>query len=183
MSETSAAPWSHIEITRPTALLIVDVQHGFVGPHTAHVPAAVRSLLVERRSDYAAVIATRFHNPPESNFRELIDWHRLAEPPETDLVDGLESVIDTVIDKDTYGAVEAIAAVLDHLGVRDVHLCGIDTDVCVLQNAAGLFDRGYRPAVLIDGCATNGGPDAQASAIPLLGRTIGARQVIRRDDQ
>jgi len=136
------------------------------------------SLLHSRGEEFETVIATRFRNAPGSLFRTAIQWDRLAGPPETDLVDGLEAFADFVVDKTTYGAAAELDVLLRQRSVLHVYLCGIDTDVCVLSNAAGLFDLGWRANVLVDACGTGGGSEAQASAIPLLRRTVGPEQVI-----
>ena len=72
-------------------------------------------------------------------------------------MDGLERFFPVVLDKTVYQNADAIARQLDAIGVGEVNLFGIDTDICVLQNAARLFDLGYRVNVLYDLCATNAG--------------------------
>ena len=51
------------------ALLVVDVQVGFITDATAHIPAAVERL----QGKYERVYATRFINAPASPYRELRD--------------------------------------------------------------------------------------------------------------
>lgn len=181
-TEQLATHWSQLTVDEPAILVAVDVQKGFVGPSTQHVPGLVLDLVRAKKDQFKSVVATRFFNEPDSNFQKLIDWHRLTDSPDTDLVEGLEPLVDDIIDKETYGAVRQIAAVADKNNARVIYICGIDTDVCVLQNAAGLFDLGYEPRVIVEASGTNGGPDAQKAAIALLNRTIGGRQVIHSDD-
>lgn len=83
-----------------------------------------------------------------------------------------------VIDKPTYGAGEAIERHLREHDIQRVTVVGIDTDVCVLQNAAYLFDHGFAVGVDAAGTATNGGPEADKAAIPLLRRTLGREYVL-----
>lgn len=168
-----------VDRSRPLpVLVVVDVQNGFVGPYTKHVPPAIAAYLDKRRERFAAVIATKFRNPPGSSFEELIDWQRLRDSPEVDLAPEIVECVDTIVDKTCYGAVDELAEILRNYRTTDVYLCGIDTDVCVLQNAAGLFDKGFTPRVIYSLCATNGGDDAHRAAYPLLCRTIGSRQVL-----
>ena len=174
--------WSWIEIPRPSALIVVDAQAGFVGPHTGHVESQISALLTQRGKDFDVVVATQFVNPADSNFRRLIDWHLLDTPEQTRLFDSVASHASVVLEKSTYGASQQLGAILDSHQVEDVFLCGIDTDVCVLQNAAGLFDLGYSVRVIVEACGTNGGPDAQNSATILLTRTIGYRQTLLRTE-
>ncbi len=58
-----------------TALLIIDVQTGFINEHTQHVVQRIERL----QHQYSAVFATQFINPKESFFRKLINWHRFSE--------------------------------------------------------------------------------------------------------
>jgi len=175
---SAVVEWGSLDVLPRSALVIVDVQNGFIGPATSHVPDAIRNLLDAKRNEFALVIATRFHNLPDSPFRKWIHWNRLAETPETDLVQGIGERADVVIDKNTYGIVKNLAELIGKAGVEHVYICGIDTDVCVLQNAGGLFDLGYRVFVLLNATGTNGGTDAQIAAEKLLRRTIGSDQVI-----
>jgi len=175
---TAGVRWLDLPVPPRSALVVVDVQRGFVDASTSPAADEVMSLLRSRGAEFETVIATRFFNLPGSLFRTAFQWDRLAGPPETDLVDGLDAFADFVVDKTTYGAATELNALLRQRSARHVYLCGIDTDVCVLSSAAGLFDLGWKANVLVDACGTGGGSEAQASAIPLLRRTVGPEQVI-----
>ncbi|MDQ3442126.1 MAG: hypothetical protein M3490_00735 [Chloroflexota bacterium] len=62
----------------PDALLVVDVQHGFINPFTKHVPDRI-SRLIERER-HKTVLFTRFVNIEGSPFRRMLDWDACAEP-------------------------------------------------------------------------------------------------------
>lgn len=174
-------PWNQLSVLPNSVLVIVDAQIGFIGPKTKHIRSAIESLLHQKNSDFLAVFATKFRNLPKSQFRTLIGWDKVAEKPETDLLESVKLYAVETINKTTYSAVLQIDKLLRKYKAQHVYLCGIDTDVCVLQNAAGLFDLGWHTLVLVDACATNGGAVAEQSAIPLLRRTIGDAQVIEID--
>lgn len=123
--------------------------------------------------EFDLVIATRFFNPAGSAFRTRTNWDRLSSPEEVQLEEHFERRADVIVDKDTYGAGQELVAVLEEHGIREATLVGIDTDVCVLQNATYLFDHGINVDVDLSGCATNGGPEADAAAALLMGPTIG----------
>ena len=169
--------WSELSVPACSALLVIDVQHGFVRPATSHVPGRISDLLEQRGTDFALTVATRFRNADGSNFRKLIRWERLDGPPDTDLDPAVESV-EMVIDKDTYSAVPLLAPVLAERNISTVFVCGIDTDVCVLQNASDLFDLGLTPIVLADACGTTAGERLHGAALDILRRTIGGAQVV-----
>ena len=138
------------------ALLIVDVQNGFVNDATRHIVPKVEAL----QKQYAHVYATRFINTEGSPYRKLLDWHRFyASSDDVPLafqpVDGV-----IVIDKHVYTCVTP--AFLDDLrskGIEEVAICGIDTDACVSACAIGLFENGIRPILLSEACASHAGPE------------------------
>lgn len=158
------------------ALVVIDVQDGFISDYTKRALPRVYELLEDER--FGLVIATRFYNPEGSPFRKYMRWDKLAGTPDTVLDPVVAAKADIILDKPTYGAGEAIARALDDYGIRKATLVGIDTDVCVLQNAAYLFDHDYEVTVDTGACATNGGPEAERAAIRLLGRTIGRDYVL-----
>jgi nicotinamidase-related amidase len=157
------------------ALLVVDVQKGFINRHTKHIPALVENLL----PSYRHVIATRFVNPESSNYRRLINWTKFSRgTKDTELAfDAGPNTV--VIEKSGYSCVNGdFLKILDALGVEEVHIVGMDTDVCVLKCAADLFDVDRTPVIRAACCASHAGPEFHASAIRIISRFIGAGQII-----
>lgn len=159
----------------PKALLIVDVQNGFVNEKTKHIPRLVEKL----QYNYDLVIATRFINLPDSPFRRLIKWNRLS--PGTNEIDlafkPKEGIV--VVDKYIYSCIdETFLRLLEDKGIDAVDICGIDTDICVTKCAVDLFERNMTPYVLRDYCATHADADIQEAALVILARYIGKSQII-----
>jgi len=156
-------------------LLIVDVQNGFIGPSTRHVPVQAEAL----QDDFDEVIATRFVNPPDSAYRRWIGWQRfgpgsddieLAFTPRTDAL---------IIDKSAYTCVTPdFISMLKDKKIDRVDICGIATDNCVLKCAIDLFEAGIRPNVHIDACGSHGGPECHAAGILVMRRMIGDDQLV-----
>ena len=118
------------------ALLIVDVQNGFVNNKTKHIPALVEKL----QYNYELVIASRFINLPDSPYRRLIKWNHLS--PETDEIElafkPQEGTI--IIDKYIYSCIdELFLQLLKENEINAVDICGIDTDICVTKCAVDLL--------------------------------------------
>jgi nicotinamidase-related amidase len=158
-----------------TALLVVDVQKGFINEHTAHIPALIQELL----PSYQTIFATRFYNPEGSNYRRLMKWHRFSrESPDTELAfTPTENV--RIIDKPLYTCVtDTFLATLDELAITEIHIVGIDTDICVSKCAVDLFERGRTPFVLAKYCASHAGPDLHNAALQIIARYIGKSQII-----
>jgi nicotinamidase-related amidase len=162
-----------------TLLIIIDVQAGFITPATANIPQAVESL----QDRFDTVIITKFVNPEGSAQRRLIDWCQFAPgSPDTELAFTPKAGA-TIIEKRSYSAIDAaFLERLDALGAKDVHLCGIATDNCVLVTAVDLFEAGLRPVVLADYCASHGGPEYHDWGLKILTRLIGPRQVVAGRD-
>lgn len=156
-------------------LLVVDVQKGFINRHTSHIPGVVESIL----PSYKHVIATRFMNLESSNFRRLINWTRFSRGTEdTNLAFNAGGNV-IVIEKSGYTCInDDFLRILSLLDVEEVHIVGVDTDICVLKCAADLFDAGMKPVVIARCCASHAGPEFHDSAVRIISRFIGSGQVI-----
>ena len=158
-----------------SALLIVDVQVGFVNDATRHILPKVDAL----QKEYAHVYATRFINAEDSPYRRLLDWHRFYRDSEDvplafEPVDGV-----TVIDKQVYTCVTPeFIEDLHSKGIEEVAVCGIDTDACVSACAVDLFENGFRPILLSGACASHAGAEYHEAALRILARLIGKKQIV-----
>ena len=156
-------------------LLIIDVQKGFITESTAHIPSIVETLAAQ----YQQVFATRFINPHDSAYRRLIHWERFAPGSEDTQLAFTPPPGTALIEKFTYSCIDAgFRARLEMMDAREVHLCGIATDNCVLKCAVDLFETGYRPVVLAAACASHAGTDYHDWGLRILRRLIGSEQVV-----
>jgi nicotinamidase-related amidase len=165
-------------------LVVVDLQHDFMGPQTAHLPPRVEAL----SEAYGRVIATRFLNRRDSLWVSEVGCEKcmpgtagveLAFRPATPPV---------VVDKEGYGllgsALQPTLRALGEAGIGkgdEVDVCGVDTDACVLKTALDLFDLGYRPRILIDACASSNGQDYHRRAEEIIRRQLGTKALVRTD--
>jgi nicotinamidase-related amidase len=155
-------------------LFIIDVQHGFLNAHTAHVPALAEPL----QARYAQVFVTRFVNPPGSPYRRIMGWRRFAPGSDDTGLAVRPAPHASVLDKSVYTCLApALLEALRADNVEEVHLAGIATDNCVLKTAVDLFEAGIRPVVLGWACASHAGPEHHAAGLMLLRRFIGAAQI------
>jgi len=118
------------------ALMIVDVQAAFEPPD-----AFVKKLRRYARR-FPCRIFTRYINPAGSMFRKILHQKCCAPgSPDTKLL--LEPQRgDLVIDKSTYGLKPRDIARLKRRKIRQITVCGLDTDACVLGVMFSLFDAG-----------------------------------------
>jgi len=164
-----------------SALLVVDVQNGFINSNTTHIPIAIRNLIESHHFD--KMVFTRFVNNARSPFAMQLGWHRMYQKPEIELVDTLKGYAKHVFDKDTYSAItESVASFLRDQKADSIFIVGLETDACVLKSAFDSFDRGFETKVLSDLCASTLGAEYHECALKILRRNIGSSSVIISDE-
>ena len=161
------------------ALVIVDVQNGFINDFTKHIPKRILELI--DRNQYSPILFTRFiNNTPGGPYPRFMDWHACAEPPETEIVDEIASIAsgNTTFDKHGYAGIpDELGDYLQEHHIERVTVVGIDTDMCVLKVAMDIFDLNIEPVVLIDCCASTSGLQSHLAGLAVLARNIGADQL------
>jgi ureidoacrylate peracid hydrolase len=184
-----------------TALLVVDMQRGFVEPGEAmEVPPAraivpvIRALIETFRATRLPVLFTEFTYSPALPLLvgELHPEHRPAPAgaprgfgmPSSSCLEGTESARtiaalaprpdEPVIRKRWYDgfAGTELDGALRARGVTSLVLTGTMTDICVLATVVGAFNREYRLTVVEDGVATLG-PEIQRATLDIVGRAFG----------
>ena len=151
---------------------------------TQRVGRKIVDLLGKKLFD--TVIATKFLNHEGSQFTKILNWHRLIDKVDTDLIDGLKA--DYVIEKTIYTCVDEQFLELlkqENGGTQPTHIfvCGADTDCCVMKIATDLFEKGIMPIVLLNYCDSNGGPDSNAAGKLVMRRLIGRNAMTDEDIQ
>jgi nicotinamidase-related amidase len=172
--------------TDKSALVIVDVQNGFVREQSAHVVPLIADVVRRWQDAGGDTVFTRYFNPPGSTFERLIHWTRLREAPETDIVPELAPLAaraTAIVDKTIYSLFngEGDRLVRDH-GWTDLYVCGIATESCVLKTAVDAFERDITPWVIADASASHAGPVAHDAGILVASRFIGKDQIIAVKD-
>jgi nicotinamidase-related amidase len=184
-----------------TALLVVDMQRGFVAPGEAmEVPQAraavpaIRALVELFRARRQLVVFTEFVYSPSAPLLigELHPEHRPAPPgaptgfgrpsgsclegtPSADTVDELRPAPgELVVRKRWYDgfAGTPLDGALRARGVTSLVVTGTMTDVCVLATVVGAVSREYRVTVVEDGVATLW-PEIQRATLDIIGRAYG----------
>jgi ureidoacrylate peracid hydrolase len=184
-----------------TALLVVDMQRGFVDPGQAmEVPAArrcvpaIRRLLDEFRSRGLPVVFTAFVYSPDVPLLvgELHREHRRAAAgaprgfgmpsssclegdPSAEIVEALAPRPgEAVIRKRWYDAFAGspLDGALRARNVTSLVVTGTMTDICVLATVIGAFNREYRVTVVADAVATLW-PEIQQATLDIISRAYG----------
>ena len=184
-----------------TALLVVDMQRGFLDPGEAmEVPPAretvpvIRRLLDRFRAKRLPVVFTEFtyseaapllvgrlhpeHRPAPSGAPRGFGRPSascLEGTPSADTVDALRPAPgELVVRKRWYDgfAGTPLDGALRARGVTALVVTGTMTDICVLATVVGAFNREYRVLVVEDGVSTLW-PPIQHAALDIVGRAYG----------
>ena len=165
------------------ALLVIDVQNGFVNEHTRPILPTLATLIgaFVRREEPLAF--TRFVNRSGSPYERWIGWTRFREAPENALADSLDTHGAPVFSKHVYSAFTVeMEEWLSRHHIDCLVLCGIATDGCVLKTAVDAFERSIEPQVVTDACASHAGREVHEAGLLLLARFIGKGQLKRTAD-
>jgi nicotinamidase-related amidase len=184
-----------------TALVVVDMQRGFLDPGEAmEVPPAreivpvIRALLAAFRARRLPVVFTEFTYSPAVPVLvgELHPEHRPAPPggprgfgmpsssclegdPSARTVEALAPRPDELVVRkrwyDGFAGTELDGA-LRSRGVTSLVVTGTMTDICVLSTVVGAFNREYRLSVVEDGVATLW-PEIQRATLNIVARAFG----------
>lgn len=161
-------------------LIVVDMQNGFNRYEQTNILG--KKIVELTNSDYFDyIIATRFLNHDSSQYAKILNWHRLIESPDIDLIEGLK--YNKIVDKYIYTCVtqeflDLIYKINLYKKPTHVFICGADTDCCVLKTAVDLFEQGIMPLVLTEYCDSNGGPESNKAGILAMSRLNGKKSLV-----
>jgi nicotinamidase-related amidase len=171
---------------RTAALIVIDMQNGFLNHHSRHVLPAVTDLVDRWTAAGRPVVFTRYHNHAGSPFQRVMGWTRLQHAPETDIAPDLRdraTAAHALIDKPAYTCfTDEAVRLLDQNGWTELVFCGVATESCVLKSAVDAFERGYTPWLVTDACASDAGPEVHQAGLIVARRLIGPRQLITTTD-
>ena len=108
-------------------LLIVDVQKGFINDYTMHLPEKINNLY----KSYDNVFATKFYNKLGSFYDTLINWYSVRKDTEEFEFAFVPEERIEILEKSVYSCMNPFfLEKLNVLGIKNVDICGIDTDIC-----------------------------------------------------
>ncbi|MCX6077222.1 MAG: cysteine hydrolase [Campylobacterales bacterium] len=157
-----------------SCLLIVDVQNGFINEYTQHIPALVEVM----QNDFKYVIVTKFYNSENSQYRKLLNWNKFSKNShDTELAFNARKD-SLILNKSIYTCInDEFRHFIRENSIKIIHICGIDTDICVTKCSVDIFEYGLTPIVLSNLCASHGGLEVHNCAIKILERFIGKNQI------
>ncbi|MDQ1287615.1 MAG: hypothetical protein QG622_1180 [Actinomycetota bacterium] len=176
----------HGPVTTPTldssALVVVDVQRGFVNEASAPVVPVIVELVRRWQAAGGVTVLTRFINRPDSAFVRLIGWTALmSDDPGIEFAPEIAPLAPTatmVVLKNGYTALAPeVLRLLEREKRDNVWVAGLDTESCVLATCLHAFELGLTPWLLDDACASHAGQDIHDAGRLVISRLIGSGRI------
>ena len=165
--------------SRKKALLLVDIQHGFIKNAKKSFLLNLKKLFVQQM--YDLYIEITFHADAGSIWDKQTEWTFPYEPSVPEIMELLQHVDNKKvlhIVKETSSAFKGdknLYKILTQKGIEEVHIVGFDLSDCVFSTAHEAFDLGFYTYV-IEECTgvskDSGGEKIYKYAIAIL-RNLG----------
>lgn len=159
------------------ALIIIDVQKGFINKSTTKIVSNIRNYILKHGRDYELVIFTKYYNHPKSAFVKNLKWRGFMNNSQTDIADEIKEFVNpkNLFIKDTYSSFvdNKLFNILKKNKIEQVELAGFDTENCVLTFARDAFDRGMSVVVYKNLTASHSMPKLHTAALEIIKHNIG----------
>lgn len=157
---------------RKKALFIVDVQQGFIIERNKYIIPRILELI--QTGDYDAIVYSVQYNQKESLWYKQIGWSE--NPNETDTI---KEILDelkkheniykvTKLSKSIFKSDENIDEILKKHQIKEIHICGYESNDCVFATAQESFDLWYFTFVIEEATETRTTAINHTYAIALL---------------
>ena len=151
------------------ALIVIDMQSYFLARSPKDLPGKIADFI--RSSNYDYVAFTVFRNIDGSNLEKSLGWSKCRADEDVVLASEFDelSTHENTFEKHTYSALKnkELLTSLKEKGIETIHLCGVDSDACVLATAFDAFDEGFSVKILFDLSYSRGGFQDAAKQIAL----------------
>ena len=136
------------------ALVVIDLQNWSVNDKTRDIPEKVANFIDKNKNNFDFVLFTKAHNT--KNF-SLYKYRGVKEGMRGRLLEMRPEIRrfltrNNVFSKTTYSAFKSkkFSDFLKKNNIKELYLCGINTDKCVLATAYEAFDLGYEIRIIDD---------------------------------
>lgn len=156
-------------------LLVIDLQKSFINPNTEFLISKIDSLV--NSGSYDLVVFTKFINDNDSMWVKKLNYKGCISLEDRKIM--IDTKDNIVLEKSLYTAYsDNLINLINLFMIDEVHLCGIDTECCVLKTAFDLFENGYNIKVLSGYSACTHGEESNKNALDIIARNIGKSNVI-----
>jgi nicotinamidase-related amidase len=156
-------------------LLVIDLQNDFINDNSRHIVNKIRKIIDTKL--YTDVIFTKFINSYESNWYKKLNYKGCLTKNGQDI--SINTYDYLIIEKKIYSSFsKQLIQYLEKNDIKEIYICGIDTECCVLKTALDLFENNFDIKVLKDYCACTKGIQKHENALDIIRRCIGKENVI-----
>lgn len=163
------------------ALIVIDVQKYFLKGYSDNkvhtVALNIQKYLLENASKYTLVCFTIMKNDKTTPLWNISGWKECSTEKELEPMDEIKQFVnkDNLFYKNVLSAykIPEIKHYLTKNDMKEVDLCGFDTDCCVLATSYDLFDNGIKPIILENLTWSTSKDKLHESAIKIIKRNIG----------
>lgn len=154
---------------RKRALIVVDMQRGFLGENNQALISNVQAVLAQAK--YEMYVEAVFHAEKGSLWDIQTGWTFPLEETVSELGDvlrdkGAVKVIKTT--KSAFGGDRDLMALFKQKGIEEVHIVGVDTNDCILATAYDSFDGGFFTYVIEECVASSAGKTLHQDALEIM---------------
>lgn len=163
---------SHISIPHPErtrALIVVDMQPGFLPPHARWIIPNVQYVI--EKGNYDMYIEAVFHTEAGSLWDRQTGWTIQLEPSVSEIKESLknkEVVSVTKSTKSAFGGDKDLVRLLKENNIEEVHVVGVDANDCVMATAFDSFDAGFYTYVIEECIESSSGGNLRQASLEIL---------------
>lgn len=163
------------------ALVIIDMQVGFMNEHTEHLEQRIRDYIDSHGEEFDTIIGTKYINNENTACYIFEKWTNcMANTVETYLVPKISNKVDKVFEKSIYSCYsKEFKEYIKAMNIDDVYMCGVNTGCCVLHSAFDAYNDVVSCYVIADLCGSTSGIESHERAIELLKECITKERVIK----
>lgn len=156
-------------------IIIVDMQKGFINNNNSHLIDKINDYLKTHQFDN--IFFTKCINNQQSPFVKILNWGGVFTEEEQQFVIQVPKQAQ-ILTKNCYGLSNEHIEQIKNLGIKEIEICGTDTDACCLAIAFNLFDNTIKPIILSDLCASSSSnKDIHNNALEIMKRQFGKHGV------
>ncbi len=151
------------------ALIIVDMQTGFLPERTRYIIKNVQSVI--QKGNYNLYVEAVFHADTGSLWDIQTNWTFKIEPTIPEIKSELENKNTILVTKTTKSAFQGdkdLITLFKENNIQEVHIVGVDANDCVMATAFDSFDAGFFTYVLEECVESSEGIAMRESALAIL---------------
>lgn len=167
------------------ALLIIDVQNGFISENTETLPIKIRAFIKSHNFDF--ILFFKFLNKENSNWVKILNWRGMFTQDEIEIAKELKefSKGNNTFEKEAAFSIfssNEFLSFLEQNKIEKLFMCGLDTHACIFMSAMDAFEKGFDVKVIEDLCDASHGVEYHDIAIKMLKSNLGKNVVIKSEN-